>query len=206
MADVVYHYTDAAGLLGILKTRELWCTHIAFLNDKQEWRHGVEMSLEALRQLAAEKKDEGDYGAFAEALLNFIARNGEDPSVHTPRYCFVASFTDAEDDLGMWRGYSSKGAARYAIGFSPEKLKAIAGKRGMQFEAVTYDAKDADPLARMKTVFRTKIDEKADSFYAGGDRRGRPASHAHSPDLKAIAGDMRVDSGLAHKNHSFKAE
>ncbi len=35
----LYHYTDFAGLNGILKTNELWATHIRFLNDQTEYLH-----------------------------------------------------------------------------------------------------------------------------------------------------------------------
>jgi Protein of unknown function (DUF2971) len=33
----LYHYTDTAALSGILKTNELWATHIRFLNDQSEY-------------------------------------------------------------------------------------------------------------------------------------------------------------------------
>jgi hypothetical protein len=34
--DVVYHYTNAAGLLGVLSTQQLWMTDTDFLNDAEE--------------------------------------------------------------------------------------------------------------------------------------------------------------------------
>jgi hypothetical protein len=33
---LLFHYTDAAGLLGILETHQLWATHIGYLNDAEE--------------------------------------------------------------------------------------------------------------------------------------------------------------------------
>jgi hypothetical protein len=38
---VFYHYTDAAGLIGILKNRELWATNILHLNDASEFTQAV---------------------------------------------------------------------------------------------------------------------------------------------------------------------
>jgi hypothetical protein len=33
---VIYHYTDAVGLLGIVRSKEIWASHAAFLNDSSE--------------------------------------------------------------------------------------------------------------------------------------------------------------------------
>ena len=34
--EVIYHYTDAHGLLGIVQGRQLWASNAAFLNDSTE--------------------------------------------------------------------------------------------------------------------------------------------------------------------------
>jgi hypothetical protein len=34
--EVLYHYTDAHGLLGIVQSRQLWASNAAFLNDSTE--------------------------------------------------------------------------------------------------------------------------------------------------------------------------
>jgi hypothetical protein len=34
--DTLFHYTTAAGLLGILNSSTLWATDLRFLNDAQE--------------------------------------------------------------------------------------------------------------------------------------------------------------------------
>jgi hypothetical protein len=35
-AGLLYHYTDQKGLLGILENKEIWSTHLRYLNDTSE--------------------------------------------------------------------------------------------------------------------------------------------------------------------------
>jgi hypothetical protein len=50
----LYHYTTQAGLLGIIKEREIWATHTQHLNDQREYRLAIDMvSAEIARQQAA---------------------------------------------------------------------------------------------------------------------------------------------------------
>lgn len=37
--EILYHYTDQTGLLGIIQSREIWATHHQCLNDTQEFLH-----------------------------------------------------------------------------------------------------------------------------------------------------------------------
>ena len=47
--DTLFHYTTAAGLLGILGSSSLWATDLRFLNDAQEAVYARELFVEALR-------------------------------------------------------------------------------------------------------------------------------------------------------------
>ncbi|MGW1712133.1 DUF2971 domain-containing protein [Streptomyces sp. NPDC002156] len=48
-AETVYHYTSAAGLLGIISSEHLWATDVEFLNDAQELTYAGERLLHALQ-------------------------------------------------------------------------------------------------------------------------------------------------------------
>jgi hypothetical protein len=37
----LFHYTDANGLLGILRSRSLWATHFQSLNDTSEMHYAI---------------------------------------------------------------------------------------------------------------------------------------------------------------------
>jgi hypothetical protein len=47
--DTLFHYTTAAGLLGILKSSAFWATDLRFLNDAQEAVYARELFVEAVR-------------------------------------------------------------------------------------------------------------------------------------------------------------
>ena len=39
--DLLFHYTNAGGLLGILSTSRIWATNYRFLNDSSEIAYGA---------------------------------------------------------------------------------------------------------------------------------------------------------------------
>ncbi|MFF8400938.1 DUF2971 domain-containing protein [Streptomyces sp. NPDC015684] len=78
--NVVYHYTPAAGLLGIVKSGQLWVTDVEFLNDSQELSYAGENLLRALR---VEEE--------CLALLKFVgAGSSPDPEVMDELSSFLA--------------------------------------------------------------------------------------------------------------------
>jgi hypothetical protein len=40
---ILYHYTTATGLNGIVRSRSIWASHYRFLNDATEFRYGLGM-------------------------------------------------------------------------------------------------------------------------------------------------------------------
>ncbi len=52
--DVLFHYTNAAGLIGIVQEEVLWASDAEFLNDAQETRYGREDLHRALMEGADE--------------------------------------------------------------------------------------------------------------------------------------------------------
>lgn len=51
---ILYHYTSAAGLYGIVASKSLWTSHYRFLNDTSEFRHGWDIVLAAIERGGAE--------------------------------------------------------------------------------------------------------------------------------------------------------
>ncbi len=49
--ELLYHYTTQKGLLGILHERCIWATHIRYLNDASEFKHGVEMVAQSVLKI-----------------------------------------------------------------------------------------------------------------------------------------------------------
>lgn len=118
---LVYHYTDAFGLDGILRKGVVHATHYRFMNDRTELDEGRKVVLEACAELEASDSLEDDQRKLVHAFGEAFAR----PSVQdVTRDIFIASFSEKGDDLGQWRAYGNRGAG-YAIG-----LKFVEGKPG----------------------------------------------------------------------------
>lgn len=58
--DVIYHYTNQDGLLGIIGNNTLWATNILYLNDYKEHIIGKEL-LDIVFKSSIEKIEVGTY-------------------------------------------------------------------------------------------------------------------------------------------------
>jgi hypothetical protein len=104
---ILYHYTDARGLEGIVKDRCLRATHHRFLNDSREISFGFDLALEVLDSF---QKDVGaGLVARTRAAIERL-RSGDS---------YLACSSARHDTLSQWRAYASDGAG-YCIGFSVE--------------------------------------------------------------------------------------
>lgn len=158
-AVTLYHYTTAAGLLGILGSRRIWATELRFLNDERELQFGVDLLAAELQRQVAQRDSRPVLAKIIEVL-----------SVHRIlRHYFVACFCEEGDLLSQWRGYASPGG--YSLGFAVDHCKVP--EWVAPFFPVTYDQGSARMTAsawasgaadRLLQVF----DERLDSAIAGG--------------------------------------
>lgn len=139
----VFHYTSAAGLLGILNARQIWLSDIDFLNDAQEMKYAARALADAFGKLVLDQH--GDAPAQPEGpmlhrgllstLFELYSRFGLEPpaelrarfSVPIPGqtgpwegFPFVASFCSEGDLLSMWRGYANGDG--FAVEFDTQAL------------------------------------------------------------------------------------
>lgn len=106
--DILYHYTDASGLLGIISSHRLWATDVAFLNDPSEGKLFPQHLLELMRQ------KEGGLTPLEARIVDQMTIGLKQKAFPSHRYS--VSFCEDGDLLGQWRGYGSFGAG-YAVGF-----------------------------------------------------------------------------------------
>jgi hypothetical protein len=120
----LYHYTTIDGLKGILDSGRLWGTHVAFLNDSQELRHGVDAICSLIKKYAEWHIDEPDPEPSETmhktilSLHEYVLSNRD--MLQTKMGLFVSCLSSSADQLSQWRGYGSHGG--YAIRFDPKKL------------------------------------------------------------------------------------
>lgn len=108
LPEVIYHYTDATGLKSILERGVFWATSYHSLNDRDEYRKGFEI---------VDRTVNDQLRTYPGAEGRIWGKLGE---VEYMDEFFVTSFTDLEDDLGMWRGYGNGG---YSIGLRTDPLR-----------------------------------------------------------------------------------
>ena len=198
--ELVYHYTSASGLYGILESRRVWATDCRFLNDVSESQIGNNTALELLRaRLANEKSDEKR--SFYKALINSIGSDSFEPN-------FIFSMSERSDDLTQWRTYAHEGEG-FTLGFDARAIQSASNRPESEFAfgQVSYNAHSLlSRITRSLDTFETtfvdlpEADRKADKVIKSA---GRSMPHSSTPTLKATR--KRAMSDLHSKNYSFSA-
>lgn len=106
---IVYHYTSAAGLIGILSSGVIRGTNAAFLNDLSEIEYGLTVCLEVLAEERTARTS-----AIEKRVLDSAIEWMRDDAL--PDEVYIASFSARRDLLSQWRGYGSADG-RFCIGF-----------------------------------------------------------------------------------------
>jgi hypothetical protein len=110
----LYHYTDQAGLLGIVKSKKIWATHHQYLNDTQEYLHAKGL----VRRELHERLGAGNSDSLP--LLKAMQSSLDGPGNEDVNL-YVASFSQEKDSLSQWRAYSGP-TVGFALGFQGDQL------------------------------------------------------------------------------------
>src|SRR5215831_7747290 len=125
---IIYHYTNDAGLRGILESGKLWLTDIFNLNDPSELSHGFSHAVSILSNKAA------DGHLWTKVFAPAFEKLGTQ-RLQASAHFFVCSFSSSGDELGQWRAYADNGRG-YTLGFDTKAL-----------ESAFLSATDASPIA-----------------------------------------------------------
>lgn len=187
---IVYHYTSAAGLLGILTYKKLWFTRWDSLNDTSENLIVHDCIEEELNNYAREPR-------FVEYVRNINNRKRElKKTGYIDKDLYLASFSSNADSLALWNCYSKDiRCDGYCIGFENFKLfndyPVISAK-------VLYDKEEQmkvvhEVLNRLFRIYESFIKNKETS-----------------PDTYEIIGEtfdfVFEDIGIFFKHSTFKGE
>src|ERR1700687_5212876 len=85
------HYTDFAGLKGILETNSLWANHCGTLNDGTEKEYGTRVVSD---YLSVRLKGTKAARQLAEGMASWKSRD------------FATCFCESTELLSMWKGYA----------------------------------------------------------------------------------------------------
>jgi hypothetical protein len=145
----LYHYTDLAGLLGILQNHDLWLTHSQYSNDAEEMVHGTTVARNVI-EIALTTK------AYDAAYLHELSQ-----LTSKPEGVYICCFCEKDNLLSQWRGYGANGAG-VSLQFAPKQFADVSGPD------------NAHGLLRFWKVFynvatQTDIIERALAHYAPGN-------------------------------------
>jgi hypothetical protein len=111
MGELLWHYTNAAGLIGILdpEHNEIWASNIDFMNDATENNRLREILAERVRSKQTSESRISSVAPDAGKLVRDLFGDS--------RQLFVTCFSECRDSLSQWRAYGG-----FAIGFDKEAL------------------------------------------------------------------------------------
>ena len=188
----VYHYTDAAGLVGMLKTGRVWAADYRFLNDKSEVEHTRKGVRERITRKLGETEDDLMRRLYGD-IIDFQDMPGASDA-------FVFSLSAERDDLSQWRGYAREGQG-FTIGFSGRVLcrQAEGDESDYAFFKIEYDHGVQDQAMERALA---DIEEKVQAMV-----KQKPSTEKKICMRAAAAYDWLTEArAVAHKHNSFKSE
>jgi hypothetical protein len=128
--NVLYHYTDQTGLLGILTSGELHATKVQYMNDSTEFGRAVDLAKNRMKAHVANMTEED------RQILEYVIDNLD--RISYINVC-VVSFCKNPDLLSQWQGYSGSSGVGFSIGFFSQKLVETTHTQGCGLCGCIYD-------------------------------------------------------------------
>ena len=132
--DIVWHYTNGAGFLGILQSGTIHATQVSCLNDTTETKYASDIYKKAVSELIQKRDGDAEAVAFLNQVLEFVKDEPDSPTHGTSKF-FVACFSGDEDELTQWDRYSKPNG--YGIGF---RARGFQREPTSQIYRVIYDS------------------------------------------------------------------
>lgn len=131
MGQILYQYTDAQALAGIVKDCAIRATDFRYLNDSLELSYVWDEFVARLRSLS-ETEDDDQAHAYL-VMLDAIQRLKADDIRTYDQGIFVACFTELRDAVSQWSRYGANGHG-VALGFDVEKMHPLRATYHYHFE------------------------------------------------------------------------
>lgn len=139
--NVLYHYTSAEGLLGIVESGLLHFTHAFFMNDQSELLYGRDLVVDVLQREIFKVADRRKRLLMSACLDIFadMQQAGAMDSYH----CYLACFCEDGNLLSQRRAYGDTRQG-YAVGFLTDQL--LVGPDVLQLRRVRYHRGEQEAL------------------------------------------------------------
>lgn len=130
-AGALYHYTTAQGLIGIIRSRQVWATESNFMNDPTEVSFASTVLIGQLRdRLTAGPSNQGLTDKLSRIItfLEDAYADSHSSAQYREDRVFIASFSRRDDHLTLWRSYAKRNG--FCVGFSEPELTSWLGQDG----------------------------------------------------------------------------
>jgi len=121
--DTVFHYTPQSGVLGIIKSKELWASQVQYMNDSTEYNSALQLANDILKKRSSEANS---------ATSNTITRIRDMIAKIGDVRIFACSFCEDGDLLSQWRGYSGSGYG-FSVGLRADALADVGKNTDPEF-------------------------------------------------------------------------
>ena len=205
---VLYHYTTAEGLKGIIENEELWATSAYYLNDSAEILYGyrlLDFALENWLKRANPQANSISRG-LAELLRRYFGHDALERNVITPVY--LTCFCEEGNLLSQWRAYGSSGG--YSIGF---RVPAEGIVYGLIPEPRVYTGRcikveyDRDKqMQRILQILDFILPILDEQEVTDAVRSIDPLSPLGFSKLSSITNEMLVEESIGFKDAAFAVE
>lgn len=111
---LLYHYTNAQGLLGMLNSKRLWASNSRFMNDPTEIKYATRLAREVILE-EMENDSSPATKKLRDEIISILGNYDQEAIVYITCFCCDG------DLLSQWRGYGSVGGG-YAVGFDASSL------------------------------------------------------------------------------------
>lgn len=154
--QLLYQFTDANGVLGMLRDRCLHATHFRYVNDRREGDLGFALIQSAVDSLAAAPRHEGDERVL-ESVKGILKQHLE------PVEYFISCFSEKYDHHGQWAEYGDHGKG-FSVAFS-----------ALDLATFTEPNSELPKITLLKVTYLQDVHERlfSDLVSLGGDEYDR---------------------------------
>ena len=206
---LLYHYTTAEGLLGMLQSRQLWATNVRFMNDTSEMAHGIELVRETFTTIEPEvvRRSSIRKLAFesARTAIDAMVTDAEKFTKH-----FAVSFCSDGNLLSQWRGYGQLGGG-FAVGFASQDVGRYAAEilssyQGNPKDLAVFLRKVEYKEDEQRDLVRGWIRFLVDTLAAVKDHRAMLDAELWTTGPAGVVARMIYECLVCFKHHGFAEE
>ena len=197
ITEPLYHYTDAAGLCGIVKSQRIWFTSYLHLNDPSELIYGLDIVHRLLKAIG-EAANDGLVKQFCD-IVDDVCQHRKFKEIFG---FYIASFSRDRNELGQWRAYADNGRG-FVLGLAPHLFEAVEMDNPEPTEYVVVPVEYDEEAAEQR--YRLAIEAAA-----GIVANNRPQENVRIPFLRRMADELiagqLIGTSLTVKHKAYRHE